>query len=399
MKQRVIFLSTPLFLASIMLVLAVWLLIPISTQAASHTVGGSCGATIQACINSVADGDTVVIPAGTWNESVTLNRPISLTGVSSATTLIQALPGQRIITITGASIDHHTMIANLTLANGDISAGNVCFPFPTNCGGGMLITGGARPFLFNLILDNNQAYRGGGLYTDVGSVITLSHVIFSNNIAVLSGGGANLGDQATIRNSLFLNNRSTNNVAGGLRAGGDTIVDKSVFRGNESDCPSTFSICHAGGLYGFEVNLTVVDSLFENNRCTGIDCDGGGLYLSSSFVTITLSLTNTDFISNTAGRHGGGASASSFRIATNVDQGRFERNRALLGEGGGLHSYRIVLSGTQFLSNTTGATQTFDEGGGGLNVSTMAVLTNALFSGNHSDRGGGGLAVFWGRFV
>ena len=162
----------------------------------------------------------------------------------------------------------------------------------------MLITGGARPTLANLVLDGNQAYRGGGLYTDAGSAISLSHVVFSNNVSVLSGGGAELGDAATISATLFLNNRSTNNVAGGLRAGGDSMVVNSVFRGNEAECRSQFSICHAGGLYAFEVNLTVVESLFENNRCGGANCDGGGLYLNSSFVTTTLSLTNTVFISN-----------------------------------------------------------------------------------------------------
>ena len=396
MKQRIVFLSLPVVAATFLLLFALWILMPQSVQAASYTVGGRCGATIQACVDWVNDGDTVVVPAGTWTESLTLKRPVSLTGESRATTIIQAVRGQRVLTVTGVTVTNEVVISELTLTGGDVSASNICFPIPENCGGGLLIMANATPRLTNLIIADNQAYRGGGLYAEEGSPLILDNVVISGNISVLSGGGASLGSGATISNSQFINNESSNNVGGGLRVQGDTFLFNSEVRDNRSICPSTFSICHAGGLYGFEVNISVVDSLFKNNSCSGDDCDGGGLYLGSSFVTVTLAVTNSEFISNTAGRSGGGFSAGSFRIQSEISNSQFERNQATLGQGGGFYSYQAIVTGSNFLSNTVGATNTFDDGGGGFAVRTSAVVTNAFFSGNHSDLNGGGFAAFLG---
>src|SRR6476659_1891456 len=62
-------------------------------------VGGAC-ATIQACIDAAHNGDEVHIPAGTFNESVTVNKSISVIGDSSSTTIIHAPDNQRVMLIT-----------------------------------------------------------------------------------------------------------------------------------------------------------------------------------------------------------------------------------------------------------------------------------------------------------
>ena len=64
--------------------------------ATNYTVGGACGSTIQACINFAANGDTISIPAGTYSESLTLDKAISLTGALSTTTFIHAISNQRV---------------------------------------------------------------------------------------------------------------------------------------------------------------------------------------------------------------------------------------------------------------------------------------------------------------
>src|SRR5512147_3044625 len=59
-----------------------------------------CNTSLQACIDGSADGDVINIAANVYITSVTLNKAVSLVGVSAASTIIQALPGQRVLTVT-----------------------------------------------------------------------------------------------------------------------------------------------------------------------------------------------------------------------------------------------------------------------------------------------------------
>src|SRR2546430_9442868 len=69
---------------------------------ATHTYPG-CGATLQTCINSASPGETISIAPGTYNESFTLDKPVSLIGADASTTVFNALASQRVVTVTGAS--------------------------------------------------------------------------------------------------------------------------------------------------------------------------------------------------------------------------------------------------------------------------------------------------------
>ncbi|MBS1245365.1 MAG: Pectinesterase [Chloroflexi bacterium] len=75
--------------------------------------------TIQAAIDAAHDGDVVSIPSGTYTESLTVNKTLTLTGVSSATTIIQAVTGQRVITVTAG---YDLRLENLTVTGGQRSA-------------------------------------------------------------------------------------------------------------------------------------------------------------------------------------------------------------------------------------------------------------------------------------
>jgi hypothetical protein len=72
------------------------------SHAQTHSLTIVCGSSIQACIDGANDGETVVIPAGTYTERLALSKAISLTGVNFATTIIHAIEGQRVLTVTGA---------------------------------------------------------------------------------------------------------------------------------------------------------------------------------------------------------------------------------------------------------------------------------------------------------
>ena len=109
--------------------------------ASTLVVPGACGSTIQACIDAAASGDTLIIQAGIYTESLTLAKPVSLTGVSQAAVVLRALPNQRVLIVTGASVNSAVLISELTLSGGN-RPGNDC---PFACGAGMLVTATAQP--------------------------------------------------------------------------------------------------------------------------------------------------------------------------------------------------------------------------------------------------------------
>src|SRR5206468_4385678 len=93
---------------------------------------------------------------------------------------------------------------------------------------------------------------------------------------------------------------------------------------------------------------------FQVNACTQANCSGGGLFAEAA-----LALTTTTFDGNRALGDGGGAFADGDAA---LAQAVFQNNACTqVGcRGGGLHATRgLTLTGTQFLTNTALA------GGGG----------------------------------
>src|SRR5579859_4043510 len=134
---------------------------PLLPAYANTTTYPGCGATIQACIDNASAGDTILISAGDYTESLTLSKAVSLTGALSSTTILHALVGQRVLTVTGAAVDSSVVISGLTFTGGGITTTYNC---PDGCGGGIYISATAQPRLENLILANNSAgFDGGGL--------------------------------------------------------------------------------------------------------------------------------------------------------------------------------------------------------------------------------------------
>jgi nitrous oxidase accessory protein NosD len=96
---------------------------PLRVRAEPRITTSVCAGSLQACLDAASDGDTVIIPAGTYTESLTLNKAITLTGVNSATTIIHAIEGQRVLTVTGAPISASIVISGFTLMGGHAATG------------------------------------------------------------------------------------------------------------------------------------------------------------------------------------------------------------------------------------------------------------------------------------
>jgi len=304
------------------------------------------GDSIQAAIASANDGDVIVIHAGTYTESFTLNKPVSLLGDDRATTIVGAASAQRVMTITGAAISNTVVISGLTFTHGNIS-GN---------GGGILIDGNARPVLENLIIAGNQAsVSGGGIYADVGSPLILINVnVISNTAAGPSGtaigGGGVWGTDVTVDGGRFENNASVNSRGGGLYADKTLTLAGTQFISNSA----SFS---GGGAHVMSTTV-VLNGWFEHNRSN----DGGG---GGGLRAGQLLMMNTVFISNAA-------------INTSTGGGG-----ALVVNSSGASSGAAVIVGGQFVDNVT------NNRGGGLTVFGTLALTGTTFVNNAAQAGGG----------
>jgi hypothetical protein len=306
------------------------------------------GFSIQQQIDAAPEGGTVSVPAGVFTESLTINRAITVTGVSSATTIIRAVAGQRVITVTDG---HDLHLSNVTISGGH----------PTSAvGGGVVIIGGNLE-IANCIVANNSADYGGGIFQE-GSLRRVDIV------------------------ASRLESNSTSNHGGAVFARGSVYL-------TDTDVLSNTAGWHGGGIHVDAGSATLTGGLFSNNRANG---DNGGAVNANN----GLSIAGTRFVSNTAQQKGGAVSQWNAGYPVAVRGSIFERNQAVL-EGGGLWARgNLTVTNSSFLSNTVDTRSASNGSGGGLLANSGTLwLASSLFRGNEvyctgcTFRDGGGLSV------
>lgn len=354
MKKRIAFQSC--FFSLLLPVFLVFILFPNVTKAAtirvntttdSLTSDGYCSLR-EAIRNANSDSqvdnsdcrsgsgdDVIVIPTGTYtlslsgvelntNASATndldINSNLILRGDSATTTIIDGNGIDSVFQISGSPLSV-TMIkmtitggsgcsgggiqaedtgggdSSLTLNNVIITANSVS----SGCGGyggGLFIDSNFTASLNHLIISQNTAKNGGGVYiSSLSDGTTIENSTISENTASGYGGGIAAWDSLTMRNSTISDNTASS-YGGGLSATLSTpsstaiiIFENSTVSGNSGHngggiyvTPSTF------GLY----NVTVASN--------SSDWDGGGLYVSGTSGSTTLS--NTLIGDNTASQDG-----------------------------------------------------------------------------------------------
>lgn len=286
------------------------------------------GESIQAAIDGASAGDTILIMAGTYTESLTLNKAIRLTGVSSATTILMAEPNNRVLMVAGSGITGQVVISGLMITGGDVRG----LRGGEGSGGGVAIQDDAYPIFYNVTFYNNRAVVGGGLWANEQSQpLLLDHTVFISNTAEEIGGGIASAARMIIVNSSFINNHCTmDDCEGGgvLTSGWDTVVMGSSFFSNTA-------AGMGGGIYGNSSHgMNILSTTIANNSCTESDCVGGGLAAEGP-----VTLTHNVFVNNTAG--GSGAALYSRQ---------WNRVGPTPGNGGMLD--RAVLVNNLFVNNT-----------------------------------------------
>ena len=142
-------------------------ILPVSpVHAATINVPGDY-ATIQAAINAAGAGDTINVAAGTYTESLTINKALRIQGAGSATTTIN---GAHTVTASNVSLSEFTfgIAADATGFNIDSTAGPISgfsvtsciFSMPTSPAIGITIGAAAGSQKVSSVAINNNTFDG-----------------------------------------------------------------------------------------------------------------------------------------------------------------------------------------------------------------------------------------------
>ncbi|QGZ91060.1 cadherin domain-containing protein [Microcystis aeruginosa] len=411
-------------------------LAPTPTPAAVRTIfvranaGGSNNGTswvdaftdLQGALAAAKSGDTIWVAGGTYkpttgtdrNATFTLKNHVEIYGgfAGSETSLSQRnvatnatilsgdigtvnTAGDNVYhVVTGSNTSNTTILDGFTISGGNANFANTADL--RSIGGGIFISDGS-PILRNLIIENNTAINGGGIYAYAGSNLILSNSIFRNNTTINSTGIAGEGgaiyfftssptvidvsfsnntasgtggairnnkSNPTLTNATFTSNTATSN--GGAISNNDSsfTLNNATFASNSS--------ANGGAIYSTSSTATLNNATFSSNTAT---LDGGSIYNTGS----NLTLKDGTFNNNTASSDGGAIFSTGGTF--NLTQGDFVQNRATAGLGGAvfLQTTGATITQADFLQNRSA------NGGAIYNNSNNVSVTNANFTLNIAD--------------
>ena len=137
-----------------------------------------------------------------------------------------------------------------------------------------------------------------------------------------------------------------------------------------------------GGIYNDQnTQVTITNSLFQGNQAKGLFAGGGG-YGGAIINEGNLSLDNSTLASNTS-KEGGGGLSTNVGVAV-ITGSTITGNTS--NNGGGIAAYSGTLTVSDTVVNGNTATQF---GGGLLNDRAQTTLTRVTLTGNHAAIGGG----------
>ena len=186
---------------------------------------------IQLGIDSVSDGDTVLVSPGIYTENISWppTNGIKLIGSGEDDCFIDGDSLTSVIRIeAGGNIDMTTLIKGFTIQNGTTPLNG----YPYDCGGGMYLDR-SSPTLTGVTFSGNTAIYGGGINLGNSSP-TLIGVTFSDNMASSKGGGIYISGSSISGSYVLVNNNYSEGHGGGIfiSAGSNIHLNKSTIASN-----------------------------------------------------------------------------------------------------------------------------------------------------------------------
>ncbi len=402
-------------------------------------------ATIGYALQQAGDGDTIDIGGGSYTETLSIPRSVTLSGgwivddffgyliwwqiqpcTPWATVINADRSGRAVTLLSGTATTLDCLVVTGGRANNLGGAGTL------DGGGGIYGSHVALTLTNDLITDNIACDQclggygfGGGLFIEAGQVL-ISRTTFASNTAGTTegrGGGAYFAySTVNITDSTFQRNKAgleTSGEGGGLAvgSGSEITVLSSTFSANvalDGSGEGHGGAIYAGGLSASTLHLS--GNTFDENLATTLGDlgRGGALYLEGSQAEIE----DNDFTDNIAAfnQNGEGGAICLHDGTSSLVGNRFTGNKASW--AGGEHSLggAFLLEGGEHLATGNlirdnygtyfnGApSQALGYGGGGVLSQTTALLRNNRFIANHASRAaspgggaGGGLYIYGSR--
>ncbi|MBO4738020.1 MAG: hypothetical protein J5606_00500, partial [Bacteroidales bacterium] len=221
--------------------------------------------------------------------------------------------------------------------------------------GGGIYTKLPMTFPSGMIVNNNKAANGGGIYKDSTSTITLNNATFTKDTATGNGG------------ALYVNAGTVNFSTNASTIGGSG-------NGNQAKA-------NGGGIYinGGTLNFNVASTISHNTAKT----DGGGMVISSGTVTTNGILT----VSNNTATRGGGIMLTSGSLTCNADL-KVLNNTASSSYGGGMVNAGTITVGTALSPKNliVGGNTATDSAGGIYNSGPFTCYGNLIDTSNTAGR-------------
>ena len=340
--------------------------------------------------NFATGPDTITLPSGLY----TLTRPgdddadqigdldilddLTIQGAGSGTTIIDgngAVTGDRVLQIFVTA--RNVNLRGLTIRHGQ----KISY---LGAGGGLYWDGmGSQLRLHDVVVADNAAFYGGGLYLNVyfdlnvysgNNVVDLDQIIIHANTATYTAGGlsVDLRGYSTfdLRNSRIDSNMARSEAGGLLFAGIPASGQSARIETTEiysNTAPQEGGFENVRGTAG--VPTVILNSRLHNNHA---DYDGGAI---GNYGTLVISNTTID--------------------ANSANSGTYSTTT----RGGGLYNYPY---GQVTINQSTLSGNSAASGGGiyaalGDNSSAALTLTNSTLSGNTASRDGGGLYAAGGQ--
>ncbi len=273
----------------------------------------------------------------------------------------------------------------------------------TGTSGGGLYADGATVSVSNSQFTNNRAPNvgqgGGGLYIlgDVGTgAFSVTDTDFSNNSAEAGGGGLEVVNVAgSISGGTYEQNHVTgpgpsiDQGGGGILVIGSPVPIPPVVTIDQVSVTNN-TAPSAAGIAIVDGNVTISDSLIQNNQAGSDVAGAAGIGVVSNTDGLTLGIVRSQILGNTSNAEAGGV--GSFDTSLSITDSTIDGNSANGGRAGGVGVAGISFLPTARVSSTTISNNSASDVGGGIGVSSAALqMENVTVTANSSLTDGGGV--------